>query len=42
MLGSDFKGHQVTQVLCEELLPIAAGVLHVDPAGSLHRATTSR
>jgi succinyl-CoA synthetase beta subunit len=23
MLGSDFKGHQVTQVLCEELLPIA-------------------
>ena len=23
MLGSDFKGHRVTQVLCEELLPIA-------------------
>ncbi len=23
MLGSDFKGHQVTSVLCEELLPIA-------------------
>lgn len=23
MLGSDFKGHAVTQVLCEELLPIA-------------------
>ena len=23
MLGSDFKGHQVTRVLCEEILPIA-------------------
>ncbi len=23
MLGTDFKGHPVTQVLCEELLPIA-------------------
>jgi succinyl-CoA synthetase beta subunit len=23
MLGADFKGHQVTRVLCEELLPIA-------------------
>ena len=23
MLGTDFKGHRVTQVLCEELLPIA-------------------
>ena len=24
MLGADFKGHRVTRVLCEELLPIAA------------------